>query len=198
MSDVPAPKNRQPLRLQFWLSLCIVSFGTLCANVSLLHFHLMAANPLFGVNSTLQMQYISDWTHSLIHSFSMLLLSFLNFSASWLPYSFHFPHLADRTPSCLPVLRISAYWFSGLQSTLDPKSEFSEACLQAACPCYKLLIFLWKLLSHLFCIQCFLTIYYVLGIVLGAGIATVNKTLGAHDLMKEIIMKLNCKGEKVL
>lgn len=31
-----------------------------------------------------------------------------------------------------------------------------------------------------------------------AGIATVNKTLGAHDLMEEITMKLNCKGEKVL
>lgn len=123
----------------------------------------MAANPLFGINSTLQMQYISDWTYSLIHSFSMLLLSFLNFSASWLPYPFHFPPLADRTPSCLPVLRISACWFSGLQSTLDPKSKFSEACLQAACPCYKLLIFLWKLLSHLFCIQCFLTYLLCVG-----------------------------------
>lgn len=36
----------------------------------------------------------------------------------------------------------------------------------------------------------------MLGIVIVAGIATVNKTLGAHDLMEEIIMKLNCKGEK--
>ena len=155
-SDVPAPKNRQPLRLQFWLSLCVVSFGTRCADVSVLRFYLMAANPLFGVNSTLQVQYLSDGTHPLIHSFAMLLLSFLNFSASWLPDPFHFPPLADRTPSCLPILRISAYWFSGFQSTLDPISKFSEACLQAVCPRYKLLIYL---LLIYFCENCYLVYF---------------------------------------
>lgn len=104
----------------------------------------MAAKPLFGVNSSLQMQYISVWTHSfdsfLCHA-SLIISKLLSILAS---PSVPFPTPADHTPSCLPILRISAYWFSGFQSALNPQSKFSEACLQAVCPCYKAL-FLWKL-----------------------------------------------------
>ena len=179
MSDVPGPKNRQPLRLQFWLYLCVVFFGTRCADVSVLYFYLMAAKPLFGVNSSLQMQCISDWTHSfdsfLCHA-SLIISKLLSILAS---LSVPFPTPADRTPNCLPVLRISAYWFSGFQSALNPQSKFSEACLQAVCPCYRPL-FLWKLYLIDFASS---VSYYLLcvGIVLEAGIATVNKTPGGSQ-----------------
>ena len=42
---------------------------------------------------------------------------------------------------------------------------------------------------HSLCIPCFLNIYYVLGMVAGTGIKTVNESLGAPDPVGEVNVK---------
>ena len=79
--------------------------------------------------------WLNSFTDSFLCHASLIISKLLSILA---PLSVPFPTPTRPYPSCLPILRISAYWFSGFQSTLDPKSKFSEACLQAVCPCYTL------------------------------------------------------------
>lgn len=147
------------------------------------------------------MQYISDGAHPLIrpcHA-SLIISKLLSILA---PLSVPFPTPSRTVPQRLP-LRISAYWFSDPVSTPRPQIQILWSLPPSYTVRYKLFnnlfafnLFLWKTVISLFCIQCFLTIYYVSGIVLVAGIATVNKTLGAHDLMEEITMEAKLQGWK--
>lgn len=120
--------------------------------------------------------------------------SSLNFSASWLPHPFHF--LPLQPPAACQCPRIPAYWFSGLQSTLDPKSKFSEACLQAFHPCYKPSIYYCEnsisFILHLIFPEYLLRVGHC---VRGWDCNSEQDSQG-YDPTEETHVKLKYKGEK--